>query len=348
MVKSLDVRSIALSHYESGKNAPEIANLLANTVHRSTVDRWIHRYEQSGSIEVKKKSGRPRTGRTKRLINLVKKRLESKIPRKSLRTMAQDFKSNTQTIKRVLNLDLKKKCYRKLNVQSLKEDQKPKRKACCQWIRKNFNSSKVKRMMFTDEKVFTKNGFINPKNDVVWADDRSDANEHGGIHQSEKYPVSVMVGLGATWNGITRPYFFAKGERLNGDMYCEHLLPFYKKEGDLLFGHTNWGFQQDGASSHTVWKAQEWCKNNFKFFIPKNRWPPNSPEVNPLDYSIWTQISSQIDYKKIKTIGDLRREIKKTTKKIDMKYVRDVIDVFLPRIRSVEQKNGKLIIDDHS
>jgi hypothetical protein len=193
--------------------------------------------------------------------------------------MSQDFKSNTRTIKRVLNLDLNKKCYRKINVQRLKEDQKPIRKVCCQWIRKNISSSKVKRMMFTDEKIFTKNGFFNPKNDVVWADSRSDANENGGIRQSEKYPVSIMVGLGVTWNGITRPYFFSKGERLNGDTYCEHLLPFYKKEGDFVFGHNNWSFQQDGASSHTDWKAQEWCKNNFKFFIPTERWPPNSPEL---------------------------------------------------------------------
>ena len=27
--------------------------------------------------------------------------------------------------------------------------------------------------MFTDEKIFTKNGYFNLKNDVVWADDRS-------------------------------------------------------------------------------------------------------------------------------------------------------------------------------
>ena len=34
-------------------------------------------------------------------------------------------------------------------------------------------------MMFTDEKIFTKNGYFNPKTDVVWADDRSDATERG-------------------------------------------------------------------------------------------------------------------------------------------------------------------------
>ena len=90
------------------KRAPEIAKLLANKVHRSTIDRWLRRYQQTGSFQLKPKLGRPKTGRTKRLNNLVKKRLDSNNTRKSLRTMAKDFNSNVQTIKRVLNIDLKK------------------------------------------------------------------------------------------------------------------------------------------------------------------------------------------------------------------------------------------------
>jgi hypothetical protein len=112
--------------------------------------------------------------------------------------MAKDFKSSHRTIKRILNIDLNKKCYGKMTVQSLKEDQKPIRKTCCQWIRKNINRNKLETMMFTDEKYFTKNGYFNPKNDVIWADDRSDANERGGLHSMEKYSVSIMVAVGVT------------------------------------------------------------------------------------------------------------------------------------------------------
>ncbi|CAF3450178.1 unnamed protein product, partial [Rotaria sp. Silwood2] len=65
MVKINHARDVAISHYKNGKKAPEIAKLLANKVHRSTIDRWIRRYKQSGSIGVKLKSGRPRTARTK-------------------------------------------------------------------------------------------------------------------------------------------------------------------------------------------------------------------------------------------------------------------------------------------
>ena len=96
--------------------------------------------------------------------------------------MAIDFGSNSQTIKRILNFEFHKKCYRKISVQGLKEDQKLARKICCQWIRRNVDRSKVERFMFTDNKIFTSNGFLNPKSDVVWVDDSSDANERGGLH----------------------------------------------------------------------------------------------------------------------------------------------------------------------
>ena len=56
--------------------------------------------------------------------------------------MAKDFKSSVQTIKRILNIDLKKKYYRNITAQKLKEDQKSIRKTYCQWIRKNINHNK--------------------------------------------------------------------------------------------------------------------------------------------------------------------------------------------------------------
>ena len=153
--------------------------------------------------------------------------------------MGQDFKSSVQTIKRVLiNIDLK--YYRKITAQKLKDDQKPIRKTCCQWIRKNINHNKLKIMMFTDEKIFTKNGYFNPKNHVVWTDDLSNATERDGLYSKEKYPVSIMVALGTICYEPTQPYFFQQGQHLNGQTYHNKLLPFYQKEVlDTKIGGSN-------------------------------------------------------------------------------------------------------------
>ena len=104
---------------------------------------------------------------------------------------------------------------------------------------------------------------------------------------------------GSTVCNMVSTTFFLKGERLNGQSYHDQLLPFYKEESERLFGHKNWGFPQDGASSHTADKVQKWCKKNFKFFIPKEKWSSNSPELSPL--IIPSGITSQIMWNIIKS-----------------------------------------------
>jgi hypothetical protein len=54
-----------------------------------------------------------------------------------------------------------------------------------------------------------------------------------------------------------------------------------------LAPNNNFIFQQDGAPAHTSRLAQEWLEQNISDFIKKDEWPPNSPDLNPLDFHIW-------------------------------------------------------------
>ena len=46
-------------------------------------------------------------------------------------------------------------------------------------------------------------------------------------------------------------------------------------------------FQQDGALVHTAWRTQKWLTTNTPDFISKDKWLPNSPDLNKLDYCVW-------------------------------------------------------------
>jgi len=46
-------------------------------------------------------------------------------------------------------------------------------------------------------------------------------------------------------------------------------------------------FQQDGAPAHGAKVTQDWLKEHCPDFIDKDSWPPNSPDLNPLDYYVW-------------------------------------------------------------
>ena len=56
-------------------------------------------------------------------------------------------------------------------------------------------------------------------------------------------------------------------------------------------------FEQDGAPAHTSRQAQEFLMVNAPDFIGKDEWPPNSPDLNPLDYCVWGLMLES--YKKI-------------------------------------------------
>ena len=193
--------------------------------------------------------------------------------------------------------------------------------------------------------MFTSNGYFNPQNDMIWAASRDDANEQGGLIEELKFPEKVMLGMGVTWNGLTKPYFLNKGTRLNTEKYIP-MLEFYKSEGDRLFGSNDWGFVQDGATSHTSKESQEWCKSNFKWYVDKFHWPANTPEWNPMDYSVWTEIDRHIDYKKVKTQSDLIKQIKNSAKNIDANFCREVIGNFLKRIYATEKNKGNVLLNE--
>ena len=73
---------------------------------------------------------------------------------------------------------------------------------------------------------------------------------------------------------------------MNAEYYVNKILPNLIEDcRRILPGQ--FIFQQDGAPAHTASLAQEWLSRNCPEFIRKEEWPPNSPDLNPLDYHVW-------------------------------------------------------------
>jgi len=54
-----------------------------------------------------------------------------------------------------------------------------------------------------------------------------------------------------------------------------------------------WTFQQDGAPAHTARNTTDYLKKEKIDSIKPNMWPPNSPDLNPVDYAVWEPFSKE-------------------------------------------------------
>ena len=97
----------------------------------------------------------------------------------------------------------------------------------------------------------------------------------------------MMVWGGVTDCGKKTPLIvIPQGVKVNTDVYLQMLEEKVKPWIDQQDWENSYCFQQDGAPSHTSKKTQAWCKENFDHFWDKFWWPPSSPDMNPMDYSV--------------------------------------------------------------
>ena len=93
------------------------------------------------------------------------------------------------------------------------------------------------------------------------------------------------------------PHFFKEGQRVTKGV-CHNVLDHVVK---LWIVHLSTGqpyvFQQDGAPAHTSHVAQNWLNENAHMFWLKDFWPPNSPDLNPMDYYVWRALERMTNRK---------------------------------------------------
>lgn len=335
-MKSEDIQKIVFGKFQNGDCPTKIYNDLNKHVSLSTIKRWCKQVRQHGEIKLLKPKGRPRSISTKKTISNIKKRLKQK-KKSSERKLAREFKTSKTTIHRILKNDLKYRAYKKRVVPAITGSQKIKRKKFANWVQNNFRKDDTMRILFSDEKLFDIDGVFNSQNDRVWAINRDEADKNGGIVQKKKFSQKVMVWLGVCSKGLT-PLVIFDGT-VNHEVYIEKALHIAKNYGNNIFGE-KWTFQQDGATPHTHHLTQQWCRDNLPSFIDKDHWPPNSPDLNPLDYCIWNELVNAMDWCKISSKDTLIQEIKKGVKKISKDVILKSCDSWTKRLNCILKNDG--------
>ncbi|CAF0944365.1 unnamed protein product [Didymodactylos carnosus] len=162
-------------------------------------------------------------------------------------------------------------------------------------------------------------------------------------HEKGITPAQIFRDLkgGACSKGIT-PLVISENGTMNHQRYIDEVLPIPKKYDDKQFGD-DWTYQQDGARPHTDKHSMKWCYDNMPAIIDKQRWPPNSPDLNPLDYSVWTEFVQQINWNVVRSKQTLIEELKRCVKKIRPETVLKSCESWTNRLHRLKKINGNYL-----
>uniref|UniRef100_A0A8R1IG61 Tc1-like transposase DDE domain-containing protein n=1 Tax=Caenorhabditis japonica TaxID=281687 RepID=A0A8R1IG61_CAEJA len=98
--------------------------------------------------------------------------------------------------------------------------------------------------------------------------------------------------------------------------------------------------QQDWAPSHGSRSTLAVLEAHFPGFLDKNLWPASSPDLNPMDFSVWGMLEGKIAGKVFATVDDLKAALEVAWASIDDGYLRRTVNSVKKRLRACVKARG--------
>lgn len=334
-------RNSVISLYLAGKSQSVIVNELGHLhLNKMFVYRTITRYNDTDSIKKRHGGGHPTTATSSEMVRKVKARIERN-PRQSAVKLAKSLNVSARSIGRILKNKLQLKPYKLQKVQDLTLAQKATRLKRAKNLKHLHVGGMLENLVFSDENFFTVQQYVNKQNDRVWLKCKSNDNLDQRIALRKQAPASVMVWAAVTATGRSPLVFIDQGVKINQQIYRKNilndaLLPWARKQ----FGRNHWTFQQDSAPSHKARETQIFLQENVPSFISSQQWPPYSPDLNPMDFSIWSILEAKVSTKKYVTVDALKIALRREWNKIPADHIRAACEAFSVRLDAVIRAKG--------
>ena len=253
---------------------------------------------------------------------------------------------SSSSVQRIIKLDLRLKPLKPVKVQRLTAKNEVQRLACAKRLLRNLTAAKLRKTFFSDEKIFKVIQVYNSQNDRFYVPEdtaKCDVDIRRLIREKTAFPVQFMVSAAVSKLGKTNMVFIPKGLRMDSQEYQDKVLDKLVPDMRRLSGN-DYIFQQDGARCHTSASTLSYLDQSVREYLAPEDWPPNSCDLNPLDYFIWSRLESAVYRVKITSIEQLKKRVRKCWRELDQREVDRAIDGFRKRLKAVVAENGGHII----
>jgi hypothetical protein len=308
------------------------------------VNRLLKNIADSGSSARK---ARPMSRRTPENIAAVEEMIMSQESQpgthRSLNEIAREIEVSRSTVRNIVHNELKLKCLKKKRAQELTEANKLTRFVRAKQLLRDYPQSKVHFIWFTDEKLFTVAAPKNAQNDRLYVPTgtlKKQVSAARLLKTRSTFTKSVMVSVGVSSLGATELIFIDPGVKINGAYYRDVLLSQQLLPAIRALSGEFFIFQQDSAPAHRAYDTVEMLRLNTPAFIPPTLWPPNSPDLNPVDYKIWGVLQNRVYRTRIRDVDHLKERLVEEWTQFDQKIIDGSINQWRKRLRACVSADG--------
>jgi hypothetical protein len=309
----------------------------------------LTRLRETGTTDRVPGSGRPRTSRTAENIDsvydLVLSQEDAPRTHKTTRQIARELAISQRSVRRIIHEDLQLKCLKKRRAQELTAKNCEMRLNRSRQLLRKYPSHAVDFIFFTDEKMFTVAPPVNLQNDRVYApvlSKKRDVAANRLLRTRSTFSKSVMVSVAVSKLGCSELIFVEPGTKVNGLLYyrefllSDQLLPAIRRiAGDV------YTFQQDSAPAHRARETIALLQRETPDFISPELWPPNSPDLNPVDYRIWGILQERVYQKSVKNVDELKLRLIEAWSGIQQSIIDQAIDQWRVRLNACVKAEGQ-------
>ena len=161
-----------------------------------------------------------------------------------------------------------------------------------------FTKQVLETAFFSDENIFKVTQLLNVQNDRTYAPSayKKSTIENKRLYvERNGFPMSLMVSVAVSKVDKSSNFFVEPGAKVNVAYYREKLLASLIPEMDRLTGYQPYVFMQVGNRSHTVNETIRFLnQQRYLTLLQPNMWPPNSPDLNLVDYCVWSVLERNV------------------------------------------------------
>lgn len=368
--KKLKQQILSLHELHNSWSASDIADELQNSdcppvQTRHALVRYVNYTINRGTVESRKRSGRPRATRTAQFVSTVKSNVENQ-RRKSIRktnstVKRQHLKSSYGSVRRALKEDAHLRPWKIARAQKITPDRRKLRVISAKRLLKKFgiqptrSSSKWKRLINTDFsgriQLVQKH---NSKNNVIWSKSKASIPTESQTIGQEKFSPGIMLFGGLSSRGLiprNSPIFVDEWlksecrkinkERVTMDrfLYIKLIEEELKPHIDDLYDGVNVIWQDDKDSKHRSRYALDKIEEMFYDRVEPDEQASKMSDIWPIE-NLWAYIKEKLEEEEFENLPLLKKRIVTIWKSITPAMCSKWINSIPKRLQALIEKKG--------